>query len=76
MNAVQAIGLFIGVPVAFAIVVSALVFATSWTRGGRSGGDYAASPYLLTSAPAVPDPSRMRAALDAPVVGGGVSAKW
>lgn len=76
MTSVEAVLIFVGIPVLFGILVAVLVSAKSWTRSGRAGADYEASPLLLTSPAAVPDPSRMPSALDAPVVGGGVSAQW
>lgn len=78
MSFVQALLIFAGIPLAFALVVYALVSASAWTRSGRSDADYESSPFLVVSAPAVPDPSRVlgdRSGNDA-VVGGGVSARW
>ena len=79
MNPVEALLIFIGIPVAFAVVVAVLVYASSWTRSGRASGDYDAGPFLVTSDPAMPDPSRLPselAAADNVVAGGGVSARW
>jgi hypothetical protein len=76
VTAVEAFLIFVGLPVAFAILVGVLVSAKSWTRGGRASADYAASPLLLTSAAALPDPSQLPGVRDANVVGGGVSAQW
>ncbi len=76
MTAVQALGVFIGIPLVFAAIVAALVYSKAWTRAGRSDADYAASPFVFASAPAMPDPSRLPGTLSAPVVGGGVSARW
>ncbi len=78
MTTLQALGAFIGIPVAFAIVVSALVYASSWTRSGRASADYDEGPFLVSSDPAVPDPSRVPSERsDArTVAGGGVSARW
>jgi len=79
VNPVEALLIFIGIPVAFAVVVAVLVYASSWTRSGRASGDYDAGPFLVTSDPAMPDPSRLPselAAADNVVAGGGVSARW
>jgi hypothetical protein len=79
VNPVEALLIFIGIPVAFAIVVAVLVYASSWTRSGRASGDYDAGPFMVTSDPAMPDPSRLPselAAADTTVAGGGVSARW
>ena len=59
MNAVQSLLVFVGIPVAFAVVVAVLVYASSWTRSGRVSDDYDAGPFLVVSDPAVPDPSRL-----------------
>ena len=78
MSFVQALLVFAGIPLAFALVVYALVHASGWTRAGRADADYESSPFLVVSAAAVPDPSRVpgeRAANDS-AVGGGVSARW
>lgn len=78
MNAAQALLVFVGIPVGFAIVVAVLVHASSWTRSGRVSGDYDAGPFMVVSDPALPDPSRLPGDLgaSAPVTGGGVSARW
>jgi hypothetical protein len=79
VNALQSLLVFIGIPVAFALVVYALVSASSWTRSGRAGADYDGGPFMVVSDPAMPDPSRLprEVALESsPVAGGGVSAKW
>ncbi len=79
MNPVEALLIFIGIPVAFAIVVVVLVSASSWTRSGRASGDYDAGPFMVTSDPAMPDPSRLPSELAEAgnkMAGGGVSARW
>lgn len=76
MNAVEALAIFIGLPILVGIVVAALVYSKSWTRDGRAGADYDSNPLLFASVPARPDPSRMPSGRVAPVVGGGVSARW
>ena len=79
MNAVQALLVFVGIPVAFGVVVYVLVSASSWTRSGRASADYDSGPLMVVSDPAMPDPSRLprEVALESsPVAGGGVSAQW
>lgn len=76
MNTTEALGIFIGLPLLLGIIVAALVYSKSWTRNGRAGADYDSNPLLFASAPARPDPSRIPSGRVAPVVGGGVSARW
>lgn len=79
MSTLTSLGLFVGIPVAFGIVVYALVSASSWTRSGRASADYDEGPFMVTSDPAVPDPSHLpREIGEGPdaLVGGGASAKW
>ncbi len=79
MNPVQALLVFLGIPVAFSIVIGVLVYASSWTRSGRASGDYDSGPFMVVSDPALPDPSRLPSELAAAtttVAGGGVSARW
>ena len=78
MSALQALGLFVGIPVASAIVISVLVSASSWTRSGRASADYDEGPFLVTSEPAMPDPARLPEDVtgSGASVGGGVSARW
>ena len=78
MSALQALLVFVGIPVALALVVYLAVYASSWTRSGRVSADYDAGPFLVASDPAAPDPSRLPRDLGGiePVVGGGVSARW
>lgn len=79
MNTLTSLGLFIGIPVAFGIVVYALVSASSWTRSGRVSADYDDGPFTVTSDPAVPDPSHLPREIGEGAeafVGGGASAKW
>lgn len=51
MTTVQALALFLGIPLALAAVVSLLVMAPSWTRAGRvgPGGAWFAEPTWLHS---------------------------
>ena len=79
MNSVEALAIFIGIPVALAIVIAILVYASSWTRSGRASADYDGGPFMVSSGPALPDPARLPSELagsSAPVAGGGVSARW
>ncbi len=79
MNPVEALAIFIGIPVAFAVVVAVMVYAASWTRSGRASADYDDGPFMVSSSPALPDPGRLPSELagpSAPVAGGGVSARW
>lgn len=76
MNPVEAVGLFIGIPVALAIIISVAVAASSWTRSGRVTGDYDAGPFLAVSGPPLPDPSVIVSDRVTSVEGGGVSARW
>ena len=79
MSSVQALLVFVGIPVAFAILVSVMVYAASWTRSGRASADYDSGPFMVASAPAMPDPGRLPSELasaNATVAGGGVSARW
>ena len=77
MSFVQALLVFLGIPLALALVVYALVSASAWTRSGRSDADYESSPFLVVSAAPVPDPSRLPGDRPAEnLAGGGVSARW
>jgi hypothetical protein len=78
VSTVQALLVFGGIPIAFAALVYLLVSASSWTRSGRAGSDYGSGPFLVSSAAALPNPSRLASDLPASgfVEGGGVSARW
>jgi hypothetical protein len=76
VNAVQALGVFVGIPVALGIIIYVLVSASAWTRSGRASADYDSNPLLIASAPAMPDPSRLPSELSQSRVGGGVSGGW
>ncbi len=76
-----ALGLFVGIPVAvFAIVILA-VYGASWTRSGRTSGDYSTQPAWLSSprasmtAPAGPG-TQLPAGPSDPDAHGGTSARW
>jgi hypothetical protein len=75
VTTLQALLVFVGIPVGAALVVFVLVSASSWTRSGRTSADYDGGPFLISSEPAVPNPS----IVDRPstsVAGGGVSGTW
>ena len=77
MSALQALLVFVGIPVALAVVIFGMVSASGWTRSGRASADYAAGPFLVASDPAVPNPSIVPSDYpDAVVTGGGLSAQW
>ncbi|MFN8171734.1 MAG: hypothetical protein U0R65_07695 [Candidatus Nanopelagicales bacterium] len=77
MNPVEALGLFIGIPLALAAVIAVAVGASSWTRSGRVTGDYDSGPFMVLSSAPLPDPSIVvdESSIN-PVAGGGVSARW
>lgn len=76
-----ALGLFVGIPLAvFAIVILA-VYGASWTRSGRTSGDYSDGPAWLSSprasmTPAVGPGAQLPAAPADPDAHGGTSARW
>lgn len=76
MNPLEAILLFVGIPAGFALVVYVVVSASSWTRSGRASADYDGGPMMVTSDPAVPNPSIIEDFTKTSAVGGGASAKW
>lgn len=78
MNAVAAIGLFIGLPLLFGVIVYALVSAPTWLRSESGEDTPEGGPLLLTSARPLPDPGRLpidRIPASA-VKGGGISVRW
>ena len=79
MSPLEALLVFVGIPVGFGLLVYVLVSASSWTRSGRASADYESDPFMVTSEPAMPNPSRLprEIALESSsLVGGGVSATW
>lgn len=78
MSPLASVLIFIGIPVAFAVVVVALVSASSWTRSGRATGDYEGSPFMIATGPALPDPGRLPSdvGVSTSAAGGGISARW
>lgn len=78
MNAIQALGLFVALPLLVGLVVYALVSAPGWIRASSGAEAAEGGPLLLTSAAPLPDPARLPSEM-APadtLVGGGVSARW
>ncbi len=61
MNAGQALALFAGIPIGFAILVAIAVSAGSWIRGDRHSGlpgePTAEGPVFIASSGSAPDPS-------------------
>ncbi len=77
MNPLESILLFVGIPAGLALIVYVLVSASAWTRSGRASADYDGGPLMVTSDPAVPNPSIIAADFGrTSVVGGGASAEW
>jgi len=70
---------FLVLPVVLGIIVYVLLSAGSWTRSGRASADYDGGPFLVTSDPAVPNPSHLPREIGVGAeafVGGGASAQW
>jgi len=83
VNAGQALALFIGIPVGFAILVAIAVSAGSWIRGDRHSGlpgePTAEGPVFIASAGSAPDPSILPREIGTgsySVVGGGAHGNW
>ena len=77
MNALEGLLLFVGIPATFAFIVYVLVSASSWTRSGRTSGDYDGGPLMVRSDVSVPNPSILPNDIGSTsVVGGGASARW
>jgi len=71
------LALFVGIPVAMAAIIAVLTFLPSW-MGKRTSGD-APTGRVVTSAPAVPDPTVMPHQLtsaDWTTTAGGGNATW
>lgn len=78
MTPLQALGLFVGLPLVLGFLVYLLVSAPTWIRSSSSDGAEEGGPLLLVSAAPMPDPARLpneMAPADS-VLGGGVSARW
>ncbi|MFY9331417.1 MAG: hypothetical protein WAO41_07040 [Candidatus Nanopelagicales bacterium] len=84
MSLLEFLGLFVAIPVGFAVLVILLVYGASWTRSGRTSNGYTESPLWLSSpAASVDAPQRPGTQItssaatvareDSP---GGSSARW
>jgi hypothetical protein len=77
MSTLQGIGFFVGIPVAFAIIVFVLVSMGSWTR---KADDADSGPLMIVSDAAVPDPAELpreiASGITTSYAGGGVSGRW
>ena len=77
MSTLQAIGFFVGIPIAMAIIIFVLVSAGSWMRRGE---DAVGGPLMIVSDTAVPDPASLpreiATGLTTSYAGGGVSGRW
>jgi hypothetical protein len=83
VNTGEALLVFLGIPVGFAVVVFLAVSASSWTRGGRANDVARATgelgPLYLCSTASAPDPSVLPREIgmgSASLVGGGASGRW
>jgi len=85
VSAFQAIMIFLGIPIALAIVVVLAVAAPSWTRSSRGKAtdefDSASgsASIFISSDPAAPNPSILPPEISAQassLVGGGSHASW
>lgn len=81
MNPTEAIGLFVGIPVALAAVIAFAIYGRSWTSAGRAGDvdDASEGPLFITTAGAPLDPSRLPREIgreSSIVVGGGAHGQW
>jgi hypothetical protein len=78
VNALQAIGLFIGLPLLFGVVVYLLVSAPGWIRDSRPEDQEEGGPLLVVSGRPLPDPARLPSEMspaDSTKLGG-VSTRW
>jgi hypothetical protein len=74
VNAITALVVFVGIPVLVAVIIAALVYGSSWTRGNGVSGEIDAGPFLTVSDASQPDPSRLPQDITgAPAVAGGIS---
>ena len=83
MNAGQALAIFIGIPVGFAVLVVIAVSAPNWMRGDRHSGlpgePTAEGPVFISSSGSAPDPSIVPRELGVgsySVVGGGAHGSF
>lgn len=78
MTPLHALGLFVGLPLLFGVVVYVLVSAPGWIRSSSGSAADEDGPFLLTSGAPLPDPARLPSEM-APagsLAGGGISARW
>ena len=81
LTGLQVVLLFVGIPLAVALIVGLLVFAPSWTRSGRStgGAGWFAQPVWFhgPGAGRVPSPTAaLTSTSSTTTVGGGARARW
>jgi hypothetical protein len=83
VNAGQALAIFIGIPVGFAVLVVIAVSAPNWMRGDRHSGlpgePTAEGPVFISSSGSAPDPSIVPRELGVgsySVVGGGAHGSF
>jgi len=83
VNAGQALALFAGIPIGFAVIVVIAVSAGGWIRGDRHSGlpgePTAEGPVFIASSGSAPDPSIIPRELGVgsySVVGGGAHGNW
>ena len=83
MTPSQALGLFAGIPIAFALLVVIAVNAGSWMRGDRDsqipGVGQGHGSLFVASAGSAPDPSRLPREIGmnaGPVAAGGADGTW
>ncbi len=78
MTALQAVGFFVGIPLALAAVIAIFVYAGSWMR--RPDDEAEGGPMLVVSASAVPDPAavprELASGITTAYAGGGCSGRW
>lgn len=78
MNALTALGIFVGIPAALAAVIALLLALPSWRRGSASDEDIDRESTIVSGA-ALPDPTRMPREISAEETllrRGGASGQW
>jgi hypothetical protein len=75
------LGLFVAIPLAVYALVILAVYGASWTRSGRTTGDYSAEPAWLSSPAASMSPpsspgGELTAGSSESAEPGGTSARW
>ena len=78
MDPLLALGLFVGIPVGLAVLISIAVFVPrDYSRSGLETGGSPEGDGLITSSRAVPNPAALPSAESArPDVTGGVHGTW